>query len=135
MIYNKFDTEKCLKDIEKYIIESKDVKDIFIVMDRNKNIIEKCFNDSQKVLNYITKNKDYKKFKDYKLLTYVDFISDFVKETNKYRSYDKYKVIKYQKTLDLGSKNDVALIKKLEKEPQLQMFLREKKLERIVNGL
>ena len=41
MIYNKFDTEKCLKDIEKYIIESKDVKDIFIVMDRNKNIIEK----------------------------------------------------------------------------------------------
>ena len=81
---------------------------------------EKCFNDSQKVLNYITKNKEYKKFKDSKLLTYVDFISDFVKETNKYRSYDKYKVIKYQKTLDLGSKNDVALIKKLEKELEME---------------
>jgi len=66
------------------------------------------------------------------LFEYLGFLKDFCKDTNKYRTFDKKRVWKLNRTIELGNKSEVENINRIKKDPKVVIFLRERKLERIV---
>lgn len=106
--------------------------DIYIVTKRSDNTVINVFDDVDLLLKFLDR-RNYKTCNSINwLFDYIGFLSDFCNDTNKYRTFDKKRVWKLNKTLELGNKPDVIEITRLKKEPKVQIFLREKKFKRIL---
>lgn len=124
---NYLNYEQVVKETKEFTEKVKNITDIFIISKGNVIFVT---NSGEKILDFITKKKP---IRDYEMIGYLDFLKDFCKESNKYRTYKKQKIWKYHKTLKLGSKNDKIALKKMSEEPLVKIYFREQKLERILN--
>jgi len=123
---NYLNYEQVVRETIEYTEKVKNITDIFIITKKNVIFVT---NSGKEVLDYITQKKS---ISNYEKIGYVQFLKDFCKETNKYRTYKNQKIWKYHKTLKLGSKNDKRKIKEMVKDPLVKIFFREVKLERIL---
>lgn len=138
MIYSNYlNLDEIRNDIAKYEKEAIEKNcDIYIVtkggLYSKKFEILNVFCDVENLIKYLDR-KNYKTNKNqYYLFDYLGFLKDFCKDTNKYRTFDKKKVWKLNKTLELGNKTEVLEIMELKKKPEIQVYLRKKKFERIL---
>lgn len=124
------DIDKLNADINKFSTEAALVKDIFII-----TIKEKVFyvtNESLNVFRYITKDSDVSKWSNFKKIELVGFLESFIYPTNKYKTYNRMRIWKYSKTLELGNKTDLLEFNRICKNKLVQVYLREVKLKRIL---
>lgn len=124
------DKNLVLSEIKKMLKIALEIKDIFIIT-KGTNVLE-IYDNAEDVLNFFIK-KPISKMKEYELVDYYSFLKDFIKETNKYRTYKNKTVYKYHKTLELGKNNGKKKIEELKKDEKMKMFFRQKKLERVIN--
>ena len=130
--FNKQLTVDIVKEhIIKYDLLAKEIEDIFIVS-KNDNVVFVSENVSQ-MLSFVTKGKNILKLSIWKQQDYLGFLADFITPSNKYRTYNKMRIWKYKRTLELGHKTDKLHFSEICKEPLVQVYFREKKLERILN--
>jgi len=134
--YINFDEMR--KDIANYEKEAiKKNNDIYIISKsgfKNLEVIN-IFDNVKELLKYLDR-RNYKTCTSVNWLwDYVGFLKDFCKDTNKYRTFDKKRVWKLQRTIELGNRVEIQEIKELKNNPIVRVFLREKKLERILNKI
>jgi len=117
----KVDKEFVIKQIKETI----DIIKVGYVTDNVSDVL--LFMNSEKTISNL------QTVKEYKLWNIIDFLFKIVKPTNKYTSYEtKYRVYKYHKTLLLGNKTDKIHFSEICKNDKVIMYLREKKLNRIL---
>lgn len=127
---NRFIDRKALKKaIEEFTLSALEIKDMFIVTNKS-NVVLEVFDDADKLLKYLIQKKNFES--DYNLTDYYTFLYDFIKDTNKFRTYDKKVVYKYEKTKELGTKKQLEKLENISKDSKVQQFLRVKKLNRII---
>ena len=126
----QIDTNLIKNEINKILETALEIKDVFIITKNNK--VLEIYNNVEDVLNFINKRK-VSEMKEYELIYYYLFLKDFIKETNKYRTYKSKTIYKYHKTLELGKKSGKEKIEELKKDEKMKMFFRQKKLERLIN--
>ena len=111
-----------------------------------KNKLQHITSSTEEVLKIINKNKDILQQKEYFKLDFYDFATSFLKETNKYKTYHKFTVYKYnihieklEKFLNNKSNKNKHLpsylltFLSLLKDNKCKNFLRKKKIERLIN--
>jgi hypothetical protein len=125
-------------DLKNMIKEAEKIKDIFIICKYDKlnnNSVIEVFKNTKKMLKYITKRpKEPNIFKqhEYYKVEFLNFLNDFVKDNNKYRTYNKKRVYKYYKTLELGKNKDQKILSDIVLHSKVQRFFRKEKLERVL---
>jgi len=108
-----------------------------------KGEIVKITSSTKKLLKIINKNKDILSQKNYFKLDFYEFGTEFLKDTNKYKTYHRFTIYKYnihiEKLENFLSKNKnkslpnyLIRFQKLLKDPKCKIFLRKKKIERLI---
>jgi len=136
--------DNIIVDLYKKIINIKKEEDYYLITYRGKMF--EITDSTEIMLKIINKDKDILKQKDYFKIDFYEFATNFLKETNKYRSYHKFTIYKYNihfekiETFLTRKKNKTLpdyLIRfsTLLKDDKCKQFLRKKKIERLINDL
>lgn len=104
------------------------LKDIFII---TKGDVLFATNNPKLMLRFICK---YKPVKHYDLISYLDFLKSIHHDNCKWRTYKQMRVIKYHNTIRLTKLDSIHRIylDEVIKNPMVQQYFREQKLERIL---
>ena len=104
------------------------LKDIFII---TKGDVLFATNNPKLMLRFICK---YKPVKHYELISYLEFLKSIHHDNCKWRTYKQMRVIKYHNTIRLTKLDSIHRIylDEVIKNPMVQQYFREQKLERIL---
>jgi hypothetical protein len=122
--------DEIIKDIYKEYEEIISLKEIFIINKKNKIIY--VTNNVNDMLNFIC---NYKPVKQYNLLSYLSFLHNMNKNSCKWQTYDKKRVIKYYNTIKLTkiNSNNRNYLEQIKEDVLIKNYFREQKLIRIIN--
>jgi len=140
MIYKHY----MIVDEKKYLEKVKDIRgleDIFIILNKRKNVVERVLDNGVDMLNYIVAGKDLNNLKDYLKFSIMEFSDAITNDKCKFRTFNqKYQVFRYtylQELLNERIKNKKDLnsylyqFDELKKSEEFQFYFRKSKIERL----
>jgi len=131
-------------DEKKYLEKVKNIRaldDIFIILNKRKNVVERVLDNGIDMLNYIVAGKDLNNLKDYLKVNVMEFSDAITNDKCKFRTFNqKYQVFRYnylQELLNERIKNKKELnsylyqFVELKKSEEFQYYFRKIKIERL----